>query len=307
MKRKSVWLVTGLAAVLLVAGGVFVLGRDGDDTPSQEERSQKRQLISRVRKPSVKKADGKLKAKRDRKRNKDKKGKKAKKPKHALPESVVAMMEKEIPELEIPQDDFERYSAVEKKLFNDIKRALSDNDRKSLVRLASQAQSSGQRGIRSAAVDALGWVGKDAIPELAAFAADADREIASEAMDNLVSALQESDPNLSDLENDIATAASLEQLMKAVSDSVELDALAMTYHTLDDKVAIESLQRVIDGGGKAADVAKETYSFVTGEDYVSAEAAKAWVKENYVSPYEESADLADPADAAEGQAAQPVQ
>ncbi|MBR1920589.1 MAG: hypothetical protein IJ829_01140, partial [Kiritimatiellae bacterium] len=61
------------------------------------------------------------------------------------------------------------------------------------------------------------------------------------------------------------------------------------YIGVDEKLAVESLVRVITGSGSKEGVAKarETYEFVTGEEWSGVEDAERWLAEEYDPPQEE--------------------
>ena len=53
--------------------------------------------------------------------------------------------------------------------------------------------------------------------------------------------------------------------------------------TPDEKLAVESLARIIASGGSEEGVAKakETYEFVTGDEWAGEEEAARWIAEEY--------------------------
>ena len=60
-----------------------------------------------------------------------------------------------------------------------------------------------------------------------------------------------------------------EMAMQVISDEDDLESISGNYIGVDEKLAVESLLRVIEGGGSANGIAKakETYEFVTGEEF----------------------------------------
>ena len=55
------------------------------------------------------------------------------------------------------------------------------------------------------------------------------------------------------------------------------------YIGVDEKLAVEALLEVIEGGGSAEGIAKakETYEFVTGDEFVDRATAEKWIAEEY--------------------------
>ena len=74
--------------------------------------------------------------------------------------------------------------------------------------------------------------------------------------------------------------------MSVLSDDDALDDLSNEYIGVDEKLAVESLLKVIEGGGNEKGVAKakETYEFVTGEEFTNRADAEKWIAEEYTPP-----------------------
>ena len=133
--------------------------------------------------------------------------------------------------------------------------------------------------IRQAMVDALGWFGKKALPELTPFLADPDEDVCESAMDEWTSAV-------ADIDDEVEKIDTVEMAMKVLTDEDALDNISSEYIGVDEKLAVESLLRVIEGGGSDMGVAKakETYEFVTGEEFEDRAAAEKWIAEEYEPP-----------------------
>lgn len=90
---------------------------------------------------------------------------------------------------------------------------------------------------------------------------------------------------ISEIEDESVKIGIVEATLQTVKDDNLSELLSTEYNCMNEKESIESIIRVIRSGNAAGvKAAKEAYLFVTGEEYVSAEAARAWLEENYVPP-----------------------
>ena len=185
------------------------------------------------------------------------------------------------PVLDLLDDDDEDSNRTpeEKKLAADIEKALDEEDFELAKRCAPLALKCKDTEIRQSMVDTLGWFGEKAIPELTPFIADPDEDVAESAMN-------EWDSTVSSIEDDGEKIGMTEMAMQVISDEDALESISGNYIGVDEKLAVESLLRVIEGGGsaKGIDKAKETYEFVTGEEFVDRSAAEKWIAEEYEPP-----------------------
>ena len=167
-------------------------------------------------------------------------------------------------------------SPEDQKLANAIERALDDESLSAACALAAKAATSTNASVRESMVSTLGWFGVKALPELTPFLADHDESVRESAMGEWTSALSE-------IENDAEKIGIVELAMGALSDEDALEEISGEYIGIDEKLAVESLLRVIEGGCTEAGVAKakETYEFVTGEEFTDRAAAEKWIAEEY--------------------------
>lgn len=189
------------------------------------------------------------------------------------------------PQLELVVDDDDEDSSrspAEKKLAADIEKALDDEDFELAKKCASLALTCKDAEIRQAMVDTLGWFGERAIPELTPFIADSDEDVAESAMNEWEMAV-------SSVEDDVEKIGMVELAMQVISDEDYLESISGEYIGVDEKLAVESLLRVIEGegGAKGIEKAKETYEFVTGDEFTDRAAAEKWIAEEYEPPDEE--------------------
>lgn len=177
------------------------------------------------------------------------------------------------------EDEDTKRTPEEKKLAADIEKALDDEDFELAKRCAPLAMKCKDAEIRQAMVDTLGWFGEKAIPELTPFLADPDEDIAENAMN-------EWDMAVSSIEDDGEKIGMVELAMHVVANEDFLESISGEYIGIDEKLAVESLLKVIEAGGcaKGIEKAKETYEFVTGDEFESRAAAEKWIAEEYEPP-----------------------
>ena len=179
------------------------------------------------------------------------------------------------------EDEEDDLSPEERALAERIEKALDEEDLQAAIACADEAQKCGVVDIRQAMVDTLGWFGEKALPELTPFLADADEDVRENAMNEWSMAL-------SSIEDDGVKIGTVELAMGVLRDEDALEEISGEYIGVDEKLAVESLSRIIDGGGPKEGVAKakETYEFVTGDEWVDAAEAARWIAEEYEPPKE---------------------
>ncbi len=210
--------------------------------------------------------------------------------------TVVKRLESEVPESEPnvvreqavgmdeagddqEDDEEDDRTPAEKALSDRIEKALDEEDLNAAIACVGDAQRCSVVEIRQAMVDTLGWFGEKALPELTPFLVDADADVRRSAMDEWTMAL-------SSIEDDNDKLGVVELAMGALSDEEVLEEISKEFIGVDEKLAVESLSRIISSGGSEAGVAKakETYEFVTGDEWVSIEDAVRWIAEEYDPP-----------------------
>lgn len=183
------------------------------------------------------------------------------------------------PVLALDDDDDEedaKRTPAEKALAARIEKALDDEVLEDALACAGEALKCKDTAIRQAMVDTLGWFGAKAIPELTPFLADADDDVRESAMNEWSMAVSE-------IEDDAEKIGTVELAMTVLTDEDALEDISGEYIGVDDKLAVESLMRVIaaDANKASVDKAKETYEFVTGDEWAGEEEAKRWIAEEY--------------------------
>ena len=176
-------------------------------------------------------------------------------------------------------DEESRRTPEERKLAEDIEKALDEEDFELAKACAPLAVKCKDAEIRQSMVDTLAWFGEKAIPELTPFIADPDEDVAENAM-------SEWDSAVSSIDDDNEKITLVELAMAVVSDEDALESIAGEYIGVDERLAVESILRVIEHGGSKAGIAKakETYEFVTGDEFTDRAAAEKWLAEEYEPP-----------------------
>lgn len=176
-------------------------------------------------------------------------------------------------------DEDSNRTPEEKKLAADVEKALDEEDFELAKKCAPLALKCKDTEIRQSMVDTLGWFGEKAVPELTPFIADPDEDVAESAMN-------EWDSTVSSIEDDGEKIGMTEMAMCVISNEDALESISGNYIGVDEKLAVESLLRVIEGGGSAKGIAKakETYEFVTGDEFTDRAAAEKWIAEEYEPP-----------------------
>ena len=179
-------------------------------------------------------------------------------------------------------DEFASFSPADRALAQAVQAAWDADDFEAVVEAADKALGSANPDVREGAVTALGWFGAKALPMLTSLMADPDENVSETAINEWELAL--SDVNDLDLQVEIATAA-----MSTVDnrDALEMIVTEITAHDDEIKV-INSLIDIMESGNSVgAEVAREEYEGLTGEEWTSVEDAEAWLRENYVPTDEE--------------------
>lgn len=252
MSKSRIIIVSVVAVVLAVAayfaGRALRSGESRAVGPAAEEEAQSRPIAT-VKRPAA-----------------------GKQPK-------VIKLVNEKPRLDLSDDEESKRTPEEKRLAANIEKALDDEDFELAKQCVAAATKCKDVEIRQAMVDTLGWFGEKALPELTQFLADADEDVAQSAMD-------EWDSAVSAVEDDGDKVVMVELAMQVVANEDFLESISGEYIGTDEKLSVESLLRVIEGGGTKQGIAKakETYEFVTGEEFVDRAAAEKWIAEEYQPP-----------------------
>ena len=176
-------------------------------------------------------------------------------------------------------DDDDEFTPEERALSKRIEAALDEEDLNKAIACAKEALNCPNAEIRQAMVDALGWFGAKGLPELTPFLADPDEDVRDSAMNEWSMAL-------SDIDDEPEKLGVVEMAMSVLTNEDALEDISGEYIGADEKLAVESLLRIIEGGGSEQGIAKakETYEFVTGDEFTNRAAAEKWIAEEYQPP-----------------------
>jgi len=180
------------------------------------------------------------------------------------------------------EEFLDKLSADDRKLVLSVQDALDENNFSAVARTARHALESTNPVVREAAVEALGWFGAEALPDLTPLMADVDDNVAETATAQWELALGEID--------DSATRAAIaEATMRVIKNKETLQSIVCEITKQDDDFTIlESLVSLIeDSNAVCAEVAREEYETVTGEEWTDIDTANAWLEQNYDPPQEE--------------------
>lgn len=168
---------------------------------------------------------------------------------------------------------------AERALQDRIDKAYEDEKLTDLCAISAEVVACTNAEIRQSYVDALGFFGSKALAELTPFLADPDEDVRESAQNEWSMAV-------SDVENDGEKISIVEMAMAVVSDEDFLEEISGEYIGIDEKLAVESLVHIISNGRSEAGVAKakETYEFVTGDEWQGADEAARWIAEEYEPP-----------------------
>lgn len=173
-------------------------------------------------------------------------------------------------------DVFANLKPEDKKLATAVQEALDNNQFNEVVKAVNAALKSTNPEVRENAIEALGWFGAEALPELTPLMADRDAEIAEAASSHWQLALSE-------IEDDGLRAKIAEAALPSILDENTINLVISEITSQDDDLKImQSLVNLIDcGQRKVVNAAREEYESLTGEPWSGFDAAEAWLEENY--------------------------
>lgn len=172
-----------------------------------------------------------------------------------------------------PSIAYEDLSPEDQALFDKIDAAYEADNLEEAIKLSAEVRENGSKTVREQMIFALGWFGEKAIEELLPYLADPDDEVADWALSNWNSALAE-------VESQNDKIKIVETVMKSLTNKEFLEDVSMEYLDVDDRIAIESIIRVVnEATNEGAAQAKEMYSMITGRDYTTEQEARQWMED----------------------------
>lgn len=190
-------------------------------------------------------------------------------------------------------DDEANLTDAQKSVLREIQDALDADDikklRKALSKFTASVSAGGLGGyasvprvIRSAAVQALGWFGKDAVVDLLDFMADADEEVSSDAFDQFELALD--DVSLSARER----AELVKSLSKVLTDEERIDTMLFSLNEMPNSVKAETVLAILEeGSAQSQKLMLEQLDFYLDEGIETVDDVKKWIAENPDDPDDE--------------------
>ncbi|MBP5284636.1 MAG: hypothetical protein ILO34_00820, partial [Kiritimatiellae bacterium] len=204
---------------------------------------------------------------------------------------------KPVLDLASADEDEDEYTPQERLLADRIEKALDEESLDDAIGCADEALRCANAEIRQSMVDTLGWFGPRALPELTPFLADADEDVRESAMNEWSMAV-------SQIEDEAERIRTVELAMQVLDDEDALEDISGEYIGIDERLAVESIIRIVEAGRSAQGVekAKETYEFVTGDEWTDVAEAERWIAEEYEPPEsEEPAEEAEDVEVWEGE------
>lgn len=249
MSDKAIWLSV-LAAVVLVKVLPFAGG--GDAAASGDSEKSVMATSTSVR------------------------GKAVKMKTHMGKSAPRVKTERRLPGKPIVENSDDERTPEENLLAERIEKASDDEDFQLVLKCAKEAQFCKNAEVRHEMVDALGSFGEKAIPELLPFLVDPNEEVRDAALGEWCSAVSE-------IEDDKEKLEVVELAMNVLTDEDALEDISGEYIGTDEKLAVESLVRIIlaNGSKEGVEKAKETYETVTGDEWKSEADASRWIAEEY--------------------------
>ena len=167
-------------------------------------------------------------------------------------------------------------------LCRNILEAQDLEDVDALRDLSSLALNCKNPEVRERMVDALGWCGEQTLAELTAFLSDKDENVADAAVTQWKMSLQE-------IEDEASKASVINVALQGIRDHDLLEDVMNELVGMDDLLSIQTLADAIEGGDeRLASIARETYQFITDEEWSDLDVAEAWLQENYSPELTES-------------------
>lgn len=265
----STWIAVAAIAIVVVWVGFVFTGGEGE-TSKPDAKQVKAQIIEAKRKTKI----DEMKRRQSRK------------------DSVETKREK--PKmLDLEEEEEAKLNDFSRKVLRELQAALDAENFAAVSRLAQKMMEIppdpmfGADGVdsllRRKAVEALGWFGGRALPELVGMLGDADPDIVQATFDQFTLALE--DISLSDYERaDIVVMAS-----KVLTNVEDLEMLFMEINNMRHSVGADALVQIcLEGTEQAKSLMPDAIEFFTGEDnLVSVEDVEKWLKENPDDEYDD--------------------
>lgn len=204
----------------------------------------------------------------------------------------IVQTEEERPSIVLEDEELKALTQAQRSALEELQNALDRNDfkavQKALRKFTAQAVdgrsgvSEVPRRMRMKAVEALGWFGAKAAVDLMGYMADADEEIAEEAVNQFELALQ--DNEMGDRER----SRILSQAMQSITDSELAERLLICLTDMRNSVKGDTIISILTTGTEQAKtVMSEQLEFYTDADIVTPDNVEEWKAKNPDDPSDE--------------------
>ena len=168
---------------------------------------------------------------------------------------------------------------AERQMLDELNEAMCGDDLETVSFAAEEFAQHPNPVMRRAAVEAISWFGDKGLADLAVFLVDGDEEVAELAKERWSLGVQE-------VEDDQEKATLAKLGMLYVKDADSLNTFMGDLTTVDDdlKVMQVLVDLIEEGTPESAEVARDQYAWMTGDDYTTVDAADLWLQENYEPP-----------------------
>lgn len=265
-------ILMALLAILAVAWGVWIFLPSGSCADERRETYSARRGIKDLGVDSGRVRRDRIRG--DRIAEPGRRDLSVKKGRRAADDEDVESTKKDVSEIMESLSEFleEELTAEQRKMILDIRAALDDNDKEKILAFARLAAKSPSSTVRMAAVEAAGWFGDDALPELTEFLADADPEVAQEALDRWEEAIRECEDEAEIIQKTMLG-------MMAIKDESACDYLSMNFiKSGEPQLAVEAITELMAGNNEACKgPAKEAYEWITDNPWTNEADAQSWI------------------------------
>ena len=187
-------------------------------------------------------------------------------------------------------DDEAKLTPQQRSALKELQSALDEDDikavRRALDKMIAKVSSDGSLAglpvtLRTRALEALGWFGKNAVTDLVPFLADPDSAVSEDAFEKFQMAIGECD-------DDGEKSLIVKTMMRALSDGEQIDTMLNNLNDMRNTVKADTIVSILtDGTDKARQIMMDQLGDYTDSDVSTMEDLKRWVAEN---PDEDDAD-----------------
>ena len=193
---------------------------------------------------------------------------------------------------------FGRFSDADRKLCEEVQAAMDADDSRTTIRLCSKLMSSSDPEVRSHVVDALGWFGFEALPELTTMLGDSDEGVAQSAINAWESGFSEIEDPAARLKvskmalNALSSKDALQSIGAQFSIAATdfIDAVEDENEAFERRIeVVQSLVDMIDSSNESlSEAGRELYDEITGHEWISVSEAERYLDDpdNYEPPEE---------------------